>query len=132
MRTTFHFSITGIQKGKRIKFTVQNMNNVKRLYNNGLKPTFRVQKDEKQKSYKCYREFKHIPGKIDFNNLDDNLFLSWSHDFTQIDGPDDTTFFCFNFPYSYQDGLSLSETLYQRVEEYNGKSVASKYPSLAT
>ena len=42
MRTVFHFAVSGVQPGQTVSFTIQNMNNVKRLYENGMKPFFRA------------------------------------------------------------------------------------------
>ena len=47
------------------------------------------------------------------------MFLSWSYDFTEIESEEDIVYFSFNFPYSYEDTISFTEDLKNRVEKYN-------------
>ena len=93
------------------------MNKVTKLYENGLKPIYWValKRTEQEKTYKKYKEFKHLKTPVEFSALDDEMHLSWSYDFKEIECEEDVTYFSFNFPYSYEDGLRLSESLIERV-----------------
>ena len=41
-RTWFYFSVTGVPQGELLTFTFKNLSNQTKLYNQGLKPVFRV------------------------------------------------------------------------------------------
>ena len=91
------------------------MNNVKRLYDNGMKVKHRVAHIDDHPDYRQrVRGYHDIPEECEYGNLDDMLFLTWKHDFSgDYASPSDKIFFSYNHPYSFQDSLDLGVSLHQ-------------------
>ena len=88
------------------------MNKVVKLYENGMTPIYWIEKQKDiDKGYKKYRDFKHMNTKVKFTALEDSMILNWTFDFSEISHWSDVVYFSFNFPYSFEDCLSLGTSL---------------------
>ncbi|XP_057679243.1 cytosolic carboxypeptidase-like protein 5 isoform X2 [Corythoichthys intestinalis] len=102
-RSWFYFSVHGTAPGKLLKINVMNMNNQRKLYNQGMAPLVRT-----------------LPGKNKWERIRDRpitdivhnqFLLSFTHHLLDIRGA--TTFFAFCFPFSYVE----CQEMLQRLDE---------------
>ncbi|XP_051909357.1 cytosolic carboxypeptidase-like protein 5 [Hippocampus zosterae] len=100
-RSWFHFSVQGMAPGKLLKINVMNMNNQRKLYNQGMAPLVRT-----------------FPGKNKWERVRDRpvteivrnqFILSFTHRLLEVRGA--TTFFSFCFPFSYAECQEMLQSL---------------------
>lgn len=97
-KTWFYFSVSGVEQGKELSFSVRNMSNQGRLFKQGLRPVFRSASNMK---------WKRVLGKIDYKVLQNGLSnVTWSHTFDNIKDKDEEVFFAYTYPYSYTESLN--------------------------
>ena len=72
------------------------MGNQGRLFKNGLRPVFRSSSNMK---------WRRIPGELVYKVDKDSsyCFLSWTHKFENIRGPDEEIYFAYTYPWSYAE-----------------------------
>jgi hypothetical protein len=97
-KTWFYFSVSGVDIGYEMKFSIRNMNNQGRLFKQGLRPVYRSASNMK---------WKRVLGKIDYKILPTGLStLTWSHTFDNISNSDEAVYFAYTYPYSYSESLN--------------------------
>ena len=114
-RTWFYFSVTGVQEGESLTFTIKNMNNQGKLYKSGLKPVFRVLPNNQSK-------WKRIPNNVSFDYGTDGFYILFSFLFNF--DPSEIAYFAFSYPFSNEESLKKSEQMLVKYE--NSSSIYFK------
>lgn len=107
-RTWFYFSVKGVPIGEQLTFVFKNLSNQAKLYNQGLKPVFRVLPNTQRKWRRVFQKVTY------FFTQEDQFTLKFQHMFSNQ--PNETTFFAFSVPWSYQDSQDKMDEI-QRLFE---------------
>jgi len=91
-RTWFHYSVSGAKKDETIVMCISNLNPQAKMYNQGLKPVYRV--GAKGKWERLNTEVTHSCGE------NKNFQIKFRFRFS---GSTEPTFFAFSYPYSFEE-----------------------------
>ena len=110
-KTWFYFSVKGIKSGDTLTFNVRNMAQQGKLYKAGLKPVFRILPNSKK--------WKRCGGQVTWAYKNDGFELTWTHHFNVFNSErDDTAYFAWTYPYSFEETLKKTRKLVKRFENH--------------
>mmetsp|Transcript_7437 Transcript_7437/g.25374 ORF Transcript_7437/g.25374 Transcript_7437/m.25374 type:complete len:787 (-) Transcript_7437:52-2412(-) len=92
-RTWFYFSVSGAKKDQTLTFTVMNMNPQTKMFNQGMKPVYRL-------GSSAWDKWERIKDEVTYSCGEGRQFqIRFKFRFSS----DSTVFFAFSYPYSFED-----------------------------
>mmetsp|Transcript_33874 Transcript_33874/g.52761 ORF Transcript_33874/g.52761 Transcript_33874/m.52761 type:complete len:523 (+) Transcript_33874:439-2007(+) len=108
-RTWFYFSISGAKKDQMVTLTVMNLNPQTKMFNQGMKPSYRVGEGGK---------WERLPQEVSYWSGEGRQFsVRFKFKFSNNDTP---IFFAFTPPYSFEDCIKKVDNLEQQFSPTAG------------